>query len=196
MSMNLKDLHLGNLEAVLFFNKKETTVLEIIQKIEEYKYEKNYYTGIDSSNYDMLFFDNQDELMSLSSMFMKKITYHKSTESIMIEFKDDNILLSHFFRYDWYNLQIDGFVNIMNFYFSKLKDIKLVVGFELSLDVTDFEEILKETIMDTSQHPLYIVTKNGGNIKTDKYTSDILEKEYDWSIMDNYLKNIIIKATH
>lgn len=194
--MNLKDLHLGNLEAVLFFNKTQATVLEIIQKIEEYKYEKKHYTGIDSSNYDMVFFDSQDELLSLSNMFMKKITYHKCTESIMIESKDDNILLNHFFRYDWYNLQIEGLVNIMNFYFSKLEDITLVIGFELSFDVTDFEEILRETIMDTSQHPLYIVTKKEGNIKTDKYTSDILEKEYDWSIMDNYLKNIINKATH
>jgi hypothetical protein len=195
MSINLKDLHLGNLEAVLFFNKKEATVLDIIQKIEEYKYEKKHYTGIDSSNYEMLFFDSQDELMNLRSVFMKKITYHKSTESVMIESKDDNILLSHFFRYDWYNLQIEGFVNIMNFYFSKLEDVTLVIGFELSFDVTDFEEILRETIMDTSQHPLYIVTKKEGSVKTEKYTSDILEKEYDWSIMDNYLKNIISKAT-
>lgn len=194
--MNLKDLHLGNLEAVLFFNKKEATVFEIIHKIEEYEYEKKYFTGINSPNYDMLFFDSQDELMSLSSMFIKKITYHKPSESIMIESKDDNVLLSHFFRYDWYNLQIEGFVSIMNFYFSKLDDITLVIGFELSFDVTDFEEILRETMMDTSQHPIYIVTKIEGNIKIDKYTSDILEKEYDWSIMDNYLKNIINKATH
>jgi len=56
---------LGNLEAVLFFNKNETTVLEIIQKIEEFKYDKKYYyTGIDSFNHDMLFLDSQDELMS------------------------------------------------------------------------------------------------------------------------------------
>ncbi|MBL1223270.1 hypothetical protein JET18_20685 [Chryseobacterium sp. L7] len=194
--MNLKDLHLGNLEAVLFFNKKEVEILEIIQKIEEYKYEKKHYTGIDSFNYEMSFFDNQNELMSLSSVFMKKITYHKSTESIMLEYKDDNVLLSHFFRYDWYNLQIDEFLNIMNFYFSKLEDVILVIGFELSFDAIDFEEVLKETIIDTSQHPLYIVTKKGGNIKADKYISDILKKEYDWSIMDNYLKNIINKGTY
>ncbi|QIY90494.1 hypothetical protein [Chryseobacterium gallinarum] len=191
MTINLKDLHLGNLEAALFFNKEGATLLEVIRKMEEYKYEKIHYTGINSFNYDMLFFDNQDELMNLSSVFIKKITYSKCTESVIIESKDENVLLSHFFRYDWYNLQTEGFINIMNFYFSKLDDVTLVIGFELPFDVTDFEEILNETIMDTSQHPLYVVTKKKGNVKTEKYTSDVLEKEYDWSIMDNYLKNII-----
>ena len=115
--MDLKKLHLGNLEAVLFFNKKEGAILKVIQRIEEeYSYEKIHYTGIDSSNYDLLFFDNRDELMNLNNEFIKKITYQKPTESIIIESKDDNILLSHFFRFDWHDLQTDGFVNIINFY--------------------------------------------------------------------------------
>ena len=195
--MDLKKLHLGNLEAVLFFNKKEGAILKVIQRIEEeYSYEKIHYTGIDSSNYDLLFFDNRDELMNLNNEFIKKITYQKPTESIIIESKDDNILLSHFFRFDWHDLQTDGFVNIINFYFSKTTDVTLVIGFELSFDVINFDGILEETIKDKSQHPLYVVTKKEINIKVDKYTSDILEQEYDWSTMDNYLQSIINTAAH
>ena len=163
--MDLKKLHLGNLEAVLFFNKKEGAILKVIQRIEEeYSYEKIHYTGIDSSNYDLLFFDNRDELMNLNNEFIKKITYQKPTESIIIESKDDNILLSHFFRFDWHDLQTDGFVNIINFYFSKTTDVTLVIGFELSFDVINFDGILEETIKDKSQHPLYVVTKKEINI--------------------------------
>ena len=77
------------------------------------------------------------------------------------------------------------------FYFSKITDITLVIGFELSINIVDFDETLKETILDTSQHPIYVVTKKEGNIKVDKYTSEILEQEYDWTIMDKYLKSII-----
>ena len=189
--MDIKELPLGNLEAVLFFNKKDEAILNVIQKIEEYKYDEKHYTGIDSYNYDILFFDNQDELINSTNEFVKKIIYQKPTESIIIESKNDDILLSHFFRYDWYNLQTTGFVNILNFYFSKITDITLVIGFELSINIVDFDETLKETILDTSQHPIYVVTKKEGKIKVDKYTSNIIEQEYDWTIMDNYLKNII-----
>gem|GEM_PF-6013858 len=105
----------------------------------------------------------------------------------MIEFQNEDILLNHFFRYDWHNLQVDGFINIMNFYFSKLENIILVIGFELSFDVTDFREILGENISDESQHPLYVVVKKGGSVKKEKYTCDILENEYNWSIMDIYI---------
>lgn len=189
--MDIKELPLGNLEAVLFFNKKDEAILNVIQKIEEYKYDEKHYTGIDSYNYDILFFDNQDELINSTNEFVKKIIYQKPTESIIIESKNDDILLSHFFRYDWYNLQTTGFVNILNFYFSKITDITLVIGFELSINIVDFDETLKETILDTSQHPIYVVTKKEGNIKVDKYTPEILEQEYDWTIMDNYLKSII-----
>ena len=36
--MDIKELPLVNLEAVLFFNKKDEAILNVIQKIEEYKY--------------------------------------------------------------------------------------------------------------------------------------------------------------
>lgn len=179
----------GKLNAILFFKASEI-YFKIIYKDLLSLFQP---TEIDGSLFDLKSMEMKEidtsgnQIHSQNSI--TKIIFSKKTEKIILEYYNENFIIEHIFKSD--DIKIVTGCSIIKKYHNQNNNSTLIIGYELSIDVNSFEESLKESIIDNSLHPIFIIKNIDKQFGTYSYISDnSMVNDQKLKLIHEYIKII------
>lgn len=112
---------------------------------------------------------NISELANQYNNGIIRIIFIKQNEEIILECYKEHFIIEHLISPSY--LQKTNGISLINKFKKEKANSVLVVGYELSINIDDFESSLKENIYDSSLHPI-IVLKNNNYHDFKKYISN------------------------
>ena len=101
---------------------------------------------------------------------IRKIIFSKNNESIILEYYKGKFIIEHLTNPQ--NQSFGEGIEMMRNLLNIQENIIIVLGFELSVDIDDFTSSLNATKVDTSLHPVIVLSKTEKKeFNIDKYVS-------------------------
>ena len=176
-----------NFTAVLFFKGEKNDLISLYKELKQvFNPTETILSILDLNTFDFNDFDIDSPFEDDETI--RKIIFHKGEQQLTLEYYRGQFLVEHLLRAD-----IKEGYHVIKSLFHKCDETAiLILGFELSLDISSFSESMEETKHDKSLHPITVIEKaSNGSLEKNVIT---VISDSDWSkerikFYDNYFKS-------
>ena len=150
----------GKLNCTLVFNLGKQELKAIYEEIVElFEPESEEFSAFDLQDFEMNDFEISKPFED--DQLIRKVIFTKGNNKIILEYYSDKYAIGHLVGLDD-NETYEGW-EVIKKYACEFKNIALVCGYELSLDVDEYPQSLNKLIDDDSLHPLMICYSTESN---------------------------------
>jgi hypothetical protein len=147
----------GKFNAILFFKNRQLSGAITSDVRNLFMPDEVHESFFDLDNSEIL-----DSHIHESTNVIRKDIFVKTKENLILECYKDNFIIEHLFNFQGVS-NLTGHAIIRKYFESEL-DSKLILGFELSIDIENFSNSLKRNINEISFYPILVVDKTNDNI--------------------------------